>query len=91
MTSMLKALLLGTCTAAFLAGCAAAPRAPDTVVSSTAAAPRFNCLTTGTRIPLKQGECANAPGRVFTQDDLQRTGATTASEALRMLDPSFTR
>jgi len=88
---MWKALFLGTCTAALLAGCAAAPRAPDTIVSSTARAPRFNCLTTGTRITLKEGECSNVAGRVFSQDDLQRTGATNPAEALRLLDPSFTR
>ena len=88
---MWKALLIGTATATVLAGCAAAPRAPDTVVSSTAPAPRFNCLSTGTRITLKEGECSNVHGRVYTQDDLQRTGARNPAEALRMLDPSFTR
>jgi hypothetical protein len=46
-------------------------------------------LTTGTRITLAEGECANVAGRVYTQDDLQRTGATTPAEALRRLDPSF--
>jgi len=89
---MLKALLLGTLTAGFLAACAATPPAPDTVVGRTAAtAPHFNCLTTGTRIALKDGECANVAGRSFSQEDLQRTGAIDAAQALRMLDPSFTR
>jgi hypothetical protein len=88
---MWKALLLGTCTAALLAACAAAPPAPDVVVGRTAAAPRLNCLTTGTRITLKEGECAAVAGRVYTQDDLQRTGAIDTAQALRMLDPSIAR
>jgi hypothetical protein len=89
---MLKALLLGTFTAGLLAACAATPPTPDTVVGRTAAtAPRFNCLTTGTRIPLKDGECANVAGRAYTQDDLQRTGAIDPAEALRRLDPAFAR
>lgn len=91
---MLKALLLGICTAGLLAACAATPPAPDAVVGATAATtPRFNCLTTtGTRIRLKEGECATgAAGRVYTQDDLQRTGAMDPAEALRRLDPAFAR
>jgi hypothetical protein len=88
---MLKALLLGTFTAGLLAACAATPPAPDQVVADRThtTTPRFDCVTTGTRIPLKDGECANVPGRVFTQEDLQRTGAINPAEALRMLDPSF--
>lgn len=90
---MLKALCLGTLTAGLLAACAGAPTAPDRVVADRTAAPttRANCLTTGTRIPLKNGECANVAGRVFTQEDLQRTGAANPAQALRMLDPSFSR
>jgi hypothetical protein len=90
---MLKALLLGTLTAGLLAACAATPPAPEKVVGdrTAATAPRFDCLTTGTRIALKDGECANVAGRVYTQDDLQRTGAINPAEALRMLDPSFSR
>lgn len=89
---MLKALLLGTFATGLLAACAAAPPAPDAVVGRTATtAPRFNCLTTGTHIALKEGECANVAGRSFSQDDLQRTGAINPAEALRMLDPAFGR
>jgi hypothetical protein len=90
---MLKALVLGTLTAGLLAACAATPPAPDTVVAdrTAATAPRVNCLTTGTRIALKDGECANVAGRVFSQDELQRTGAINTAQALRMLDPSLSR
>jgi hypothetical protein len=33
-------------------------------------------------------ECANAPGRVYTREDLERTGAFTTRDALRSADPS---
>ncbi|HVY82505.1 MAG TPA: hypothetical protein VG994_16055 [Steroidobacteraceae bacterium] len=88
---MLRALLLGICTAGWLAACTTAPSAPDAVAQRTANTAHVDCLTTGTRIALKQGECANVPGRVFTQEDLERTGAINPAEALRMLDPSIGR
>ncbi len=34
-------------------------------------------------------ECAKDPGRVYTQEDIQRTGATNTRDALRRLDPSI--
>lgn len=34
-------------------------------------------------------ECVNAPGHVWTRDDLDRTGALTTADALRQLDPSI--
>lgn len=33
-------------------------------------------------------DCAISSGRVWTRDDLQRTGASNVLDALRMLDPS---
>lgn len=60
-----------------------------------------NCLRyTGSRITasrnatrIRRGEkapaeCANAPGRSYTEEDLRRTGQTNVADALRMLDPS---
>lgn len=52
-----------------------------------------SCLTqTGSRIAPradKQGrKCVNAPGRAYSKDDLDRTGATDLADALRRLDPS---
>jgi hypothetical protein len=91
---MLKALLLGTCTAGLLAACATAPTtaiADRTAATAPGFTPGVDCLTTGTRIRLKEGECANVAGRSFTQDEIQRTGAIDTVQALRMLDPSFTR
>jgi hypothetical protein len=87
---MLKALWIGGAVAV-LAGCATA-QAPLDVASRTATpARKLDCLTTGTRIALKEGQCALVPGRAYSQDDLERTGSIDTSEALRRLDPSFSR
>jgi len=59
-----------------------------------------NCLRqTGSRITAhenrkaeragKPGKCANAFGRAYDREDIERTGATDAAEALRMLDPAI--
>lgn len=34
-------------------------------------------------------ECAKAPGRAYSREDIERTGATTTADALRRLDPSI--
>jgi hypothetical protein len=48
------------------------------------------CLTqTGGRIAVTGTHCS-AYGRSYTSDDISRTGATTAGEALRLLDPAIT-
>lgn len=36
-------------------------------------------------------ECANAPGRVYSREDIDRTGAISTADALRRLDPSIHR
>ncbi|HMA00095.1 MAG TPA: hypothetical protein VKP66_19300 [Steroidobacteraceae bacterium] len=67
-----------------LVGCAAA-----TVKQQPAAAARDDrACVTGTRISSSE-PCAS-PGRVYSDRDIQNTGATTAAEALRLLDPSIT-
>jgi hypothetical protein len=48
------------------------------------------CVTeTGSRIATKNADCV-AFGRSYSSDDIDRTGATTAGEALPLLDPSIT-
>lgn len=50
------------------------------------------CLKhTGSRIAARDspGRRCSAFGRVYTQDDLQRTGAINLTDALRMLDPAI--
>lgn len=37
----------------------------------------------------KPTECANAFGRAYTREDIERTGATDVAQALRMLDPAI--
>lgn len=51
---------------------------------------RFCPDATASRIKRARGSCSS-PGRVYTRDDLDRTGATTVSEALSKLDPSIGR
>jgi hypothetical protein len=88
---MLKKLLLGACLVLPLAACTtpSATREP-TKSASLAPAPTPGCVPdTATRIPVKEGDCAGF-GRTYTQQDIQRTGATDAAQALRLLDPSLT-
>lgn len=74
--------------AAVLAGCAQTPSGEHIV--SAAQSYDSQCLKTGTRIRLNDEECAAAtPGRTYTREDLEQTGAFTVSEALRRLDPRF--
>ena len=48
------------------------------------------CLAqTGSRIIGKDADCS-AFGRSYSSDDIYRTGATTADEALRLMDASIT-
>jgi len=48
------------------------------------------CLSqTGSRIAGNDANC-RAIGRSYSSDDINRTGSTTAGEALRLLDPSIT-
>ena len=75
-----------------LAACTATPKpSPVAEVANKVTAPKPDCLQTGTRIPLKEGECGASAGRVYTKDELDRTGETNTAEALRQLDPSFGR
>lgn len=76
----------------------------DTVQTAEAAAPApqsvRNCMRhTGSRIVAaqnmraeKQGKpqrCASGPGRVYSSDELDRTGHINLAEALRSLDTSI--
>jgi hypothetical protein len=58
--------------------------------ASAAVAQNPACLTqTGSRITSSAANCS-AFGRSYSSDDINRTGATTADEALRLMDPSIT-
>jgi hypothetical protein len=69
-----------------LIGCTASNVKPQPY-SATAERSDRPCVT-GTRI--SSSEPCSAPGRVYTDKDIQNTGATSAADALRLLDPSIT-
>jgi hypothetical protein len=87
-----------------IAGCASAqPNAVATTdekdrveADATAAADRFCLRETGSHLHAivrdqneRAVQCANAPGRAYTREDLERTGSSTTADALRHLDPSI--
>lgn len=43
---------------------------------------------TGSHIPPPKGQCLPVAGSSYSQQDIQRTGATNVGRALQMLDPS---
>ena len=73
----------------------AAPAAADTdkLIEAKKEIADSNCLEqTGSRISPRADKggrkCVNAPGRSYSKEDLDRTGATDLADALRRLDPS---
>jgi outer membrane cobalamin receptor len=81
-------LLILIATAALLGACTHLPDSGERIISS-AQTPDYTCLKTGTRIRLNEEDCATSSGRVYTQTDIERSGAFTLSEALQRLDPSL--
>ncbi|HWS61436.1 MAG TPA: hypothetical protein VN325_01670 [Steroidobacteraceae bacterium] len=67
-----------------LVGCSAATVKPQ----AAAAARNDRACVSESRIPSSE-PCASF-GRVYSDKDIQNTGATDAAEALRLLDPSIT-
>ena len=77
-------------TALILAGCATTAANKPKTDASAADTQNSACLTeTGSRITGDEKHCS-AFGRSYSNTDIDRTGATTAEEALRLLDPSIT-
>lgn len=58
--------------------------------SRSARLDRFCPDATASRIKRQRASCSS-PGRVYSREDLDRTGASTLSEALTRLDPSIGR
>jgi outer membrane cobalamin receptor len=86
---MYQAILLGAAVL-FAAGVNAADPALDAAAAhKSARTPHPQCLQhTGSRIaPSADRPCVNAPGQVYTREDLERTGAIDTAEALRRLSP----
>lgn len=71
-----------------IAACAAT--SPNAKPPMTAAAQDPSCLKqTGSRITNDNAGCKGV-GSTYSKGDVDRTGATTAGEALRDLDPAIT-
>ena len=62
----------------------APPQAPKPVARPYLCAPQ-----SGSRLPASDRKCPDF-GHSWTSQDIQRTGATTVGEALRLLDPTLT-
>jgi hypothetical protein len=72
--------------AVIIAACSTAPSKPPTA-SADAANP--NCPTaTGSAIPSTAGNCSTA-GHSYSNEDIQRTGATSLAGALSTMSPSL--
>jgi len=82
--------ILGTIVAGLgLAGCAAtAGHAKPGAEASAALRTDPTCLTATGDSPA--GGACRGYGRSYSHDDIARTGATTAGDALQLLDPSIT-
>ena len=74
-----------------------APASQQATEDASPEAPRHCLQATGSRVTAAQNaraeregkaarRCAAAPGKVYTADDLDRTGAVNIADALRMLD-----
>ena len=71
-----------------LFGCAATSQNVQPKPAASAANP--NCLTeTGSRISAGKSGCRGF-GSSYSHDDIDRTGKTSAGDALALLDPSIT-
>ena len=75
----------------------AAPAEPKAAEASTPESPRTCLQSTGSRVTAAQNaraeregkaerRCTAAAGRVYTADDIDRTGAVNIADALRTLD-----
>ena len=88
---MIKSLLICAVVSASAVAC-------STTSPSTTAPPRTAAADTtrpcnqdtASRIPVRPGECTSAPGRAYSDKDIERTGQTNVGDALQLLDPSIT-
>lgn len=76
--------------ALMLAACAATATGGHPKTGAPVSAQNPACLTqTGSRIK-GDGQHCSGFGHSYSSTDIDRTGATTADDALRLLDPSIT-
>jgi hypothetical protein len=83
---MIRTVLICALVSASAAGCATPQARTDTQV----AAVNHPCaVQSGSRLPVRPGECNGLAGRSYSQDDMERTGKTNVGDALQLLDPSL--
>ena len=87
---MYRTLLICAVISASVLGCSTTQPRPDAQQTASAATTQPCALQTGSRIAPKPGECSMAPGRSYSQTDIERTGEVDVAEALHLLDPSIT-
>jgi hypothetical protein len=87
---MYRTLLICAVVSASTLGCSITQPRPDAQQTASAATRQPCALETGSRIAPNPGECSMAPGRSYSQTDIQRTGEVDVAEALHLLDPSIT-
>ena len=96
---LLATLLAGAALAVALPTVAFAQDEPEEAGSTTTAKKpddRFCIQETGSRIVATRNkskkadkDCVAASGRVYTREDIERTGSADIKDALRRLDPSI--
>jgi hypothetical protein len=79
-----SALALLLCVACATTTADVKPKAAASALVQNPACP----TQTGSRIAANNANCS-AIGRSYSSDDIDRTGAATADEALRLMDPSI--
>ena len=104
MTRLLMSALLALCTAGSAFAQTATVTAADDKVVATGISPDeqksadlFCLRQTGSHLRSitprphheRAVECANEPGRSYSREDIERTGAINTADALRKLDPSI--
>jgi|ADGO01.1.fsa_nt_gi hypothetical protein len=88
---MLKPLLVGSCLALCVFACSTVPPAHQKFrFTADRMTDPFCVRETGTRIRRAAGECLPVPGRRYSREMFEATGAFTVSDALQMLDPAVT-
>ena len=85
---MIKSLLICAAVAASAVACTTTAPTPTRTAAATTTQPCNQ--DTASRIPMRPGECLSAPGRTYSDQDMERTGQTNVGDALQMLDPSIT-
>jgi hypothetical protein len=86
---MLKPTLLAACLAMLCGSAWAADPPAAKEPAPKAQSKAVPCVQTGTRIVRKDGKCGVTFGRVYTREDLNRTGRIDNAQALKALDPSL--